>query len=199
MDAVLLGHVDHVEADHQRHVQRQQLRDQVEAALQRSRVDQRDHDVGALGDQVVAGDALLLRVGGQAVGSGQVDEVDRSCLVVEHAGFLLHRLAGPVAHVLVQPGQHVEHGGLAHVRLADQGDGQRVRRGGHARAAIVTDRLDKAQIRAAWPRFTLGTEGRASHGCCHQASLGRTRMHAASARPSATSVPRSATTMGPRP
>ena len=77
VDAVLLGHVAHVQPDDQRGVERQQLRDQVQAALERGRVDDRDRDVGPLADQVVARDALFLRVGGQAVGAGQVDQVDR--------------------------------------------------------------------------------------------------------------------------
>ena len=137
VDAVLLGHVAHVQADHQRHVQRQQLGGEIEAAFQRRRVHDRDHQIRLLADQVIPGDALLLGVGGQAVGAGQVDQVEGDAIVLEGAGLLFHRLAGPIAHVLAQAGEHVEHGGLADVGLAHQRDGEPTGGAGLRHAAVV--------------------------------------------------------------
>ena len=74
LEPLLAGHVHHVQAHHQRHSQGHQLGHQVEAALQDGRVDDRDHHVRALGDDVLAGDQLFRRVGRQAVGAGQVHD-----------------------------------------------------------------------------------------------------------------------------
>jgi len=171
VDAVLLGHVAHVEPNDQRCVQCKHLRNQVEAALQRSGVNHHDGNIGALSDEIIARDALLFGVCAQAVGAGQVDQVDGAPLVIEHAGLLLDRLAGPIAHVLVQPGQHVEHGRLADVRLADQRNRQCIGCGVDLRAAVMAGRLDEMQLRLVETRLPVGTADRYAQGYCHHASF----------------------------
>ncbi|OQA41067.1 MAG: hypothetical protein BWY52_02694 [Chloroflexi bacterium ADurb.Bin325] len=146
-DAVLLGHVAHVEPDDEGPAQRQQLRGEIEAPFQRGRVDHCHDHVGLLLQEILARDALLLGVGGQAVGARQIDDVERRVAVLKAAGLLLDGLARPVAHVLVQAGQHVEDGGLADVGLADQRDGQ-LRGRAHGRASVavvVAAGLDQLQ------------------------------------------------------
>ena len=55
------------------------------------------------------------------IGARQVHQADGLPLESEFTGLLLDRLARPVAHVLVQASQHVEHRGLAHIGLSSQG------------------------------------------------------------------------------
>ena len=57
--ALLAGHVHHVQANHQRHIQRHQLGHQIEAALKHGCVDNGGDDMRALGDDVLAGDQSL--------------------------------------------------------------------------------------------------------------------------------------------
>ena len=80
-DALPLGDVDHVQRDDDRHAQLQDLRRQVEIALQVGRIDDGDDDVGprlagVVAEDDVDGDHLVGAARGQAVGAGQVDELE---------------------------------------------------------------------------------------------------------------------------
>ena len=80
-DALALGHVDHVERDDDRHAQLQHLRRQVEVALEVGGIDDGDDDVGPrlarlLAEDQIDRDHLVGAARGQAVGAGQVDEVE---------------------------------------------------------------------------------------------------------------------------
>ena len=138
VDALLLGHVDHVQAHHDRLRQGQKLGHQVEVALELCGVDDGDHHVGAFPDHVVAGDAFFFRVGGETVSAGEVDEVRYVAVVAANPRLLFDGLAGPVAHVLAQTRQHVEDRGFAHVRLAGEGDRHQAAIDGQAGQGIVT-------------------------------------------------------------
>ena len=81
-DALALGHVDHVQGDDDRHAQLQDLRGQVEVALEVGGIDDGDDDVGPrlaglLAEDDVDRDHLVGAARRQAVGAGQVDEVER--------------------------------------------------------------------------------------------------------------------------
>jgi hypothetical protein len=141
VDAEPFGDVDHVQRHDHGHAEFEGLRRQIKVALQVGRIHDGDDDVrpgraGLLAEDNVHGHHLVRAARGQAVGAGQVDEVDGT--PGERAPPLL-RLdgdAGIVADALVQAGQGVEQRGLARVRVADQGHGERRRLhvdGGHQR------------------------------------------------------------------
>ena len=123
-----LGHVDHGQRDDDRPAQLEDLADQVEVPLQVVGRNHAEDDVG--GGHVGAHVPGARRrrpsrraSGGQAVGAGQVDQ-DPPVAGVDHlAEGLLDGDAGIVAHPLRDPGERPEEGGLAGVRVADQGDG----------------------------------------------------------------------------
>ena len=190
MDAVLLGDVKHVQSQNQRLPHRQQLRHQIEIAFQRRRVDHGDDDVGLLADQVVARQPLFLRVGGQAIGSRQIDETERGSIVTVRAGLLLHRFARPVADMLAQAREHIEDSGFPHVGLTDERHGELPggRDGGRV-PGVMACRGDELEDGLGW------LAGRISH---HDSPV-ETSTLAASVRPSATNAPRNDTSIGPRP
>jgi len=94
-----LRFVDDVERHHHRDAQLHELHRQVEIALQVGGVHHVDDQIGTLVDQVVAGDDLLLGIGGKRVGAWQVHQTDISAPMLEGRFFLLHRDTGPVTHM----------------------------------------------------------------------------------------------------
>ena len=128
---VLARDVDHVERDDHRNAQLGELRGQVEVALDVRRIHDVEDRVGLLADQIAARDDLLQRVGREGVNARQV--LDDDILRAAQPAFLLFdRDARPVAHILVAAGEVVEHGGLAAVRVARQGNLD-----GHSFASLV--------------------------------------------------------------
>ena len=127
-ESAMLGHVDHVQHDDGRQAQLQHLADQVEIALQVAGVDDRHHQIDrphvlAAGQQHVDGDHLVGRARRQAVGAGQIDNVETVAGMFQMADFFLDRHARIVAGALADAGQGIEESRLARVRVADQGHG----------------------------------------------------------------------------
>ena len=115
--AVLLDEVHHVEGDDHRQAQFENLRGQIQVALQVGRVDQVDDDVRVAIEKIVASDDFLRRIRRERIDAGEVG--NRDILVLGVLAFLLFNSnARPVANVLVGAGQVVEHGRLAAVRVA---------------------------------------------------------------------------------
>ena len=115
--AVLLDEVHHVESDDHRKSQFENLRGQIQVALQVGRVDQVDDDVRVAIEKIVASDDFLRRIRRERIDAGEVG--NRDILVFGVLAFLLFNSnARPVANVLVGSGQVVEHGCLAAVRVA---------------------------------------------------------------------------------
>ena len=71
-------------------------------------------------------DHLVGAARGEAVGAGQVDEVDRGPVDGELPLLHLDRDAGVVADALPQAGEGIEQRRFPGVRVADQGDGERL-------------------------------------------------------------------------
>jgi hypothetical protein len=129
--SVALGQVDHVERDHRRPAERDQLEREAQVVVEVGDVDHDDQRVGralvaALAGDDVAGDAL---VGGgrvEAVGAGQVDQLDRATVVErEPARMALDGDARIIAHLLPRAGQRVEQRALAGIGVADERDQRR--------------------------------------------------------------------------
>ena len=119
--ALGLDPVHHVQRQGRRHAQLQHLHRQVEVALQVGGVGHDDGRVGPLLQDEVARDHLLQRVRAEAVGSRQVNQRHLAAVPAHRARLDIHGLAGPVAHVLSAPGQCVEDGAFAGIRVARQG------------------------------------------------------------------------------
>ena len=184
-----LGHIHHVEPHHHRYRQAEEFGHQVEVALQGGGVHDGHHHVGPLPDDEVAGDPLLRRVGRQAIGARQVHDAHEKAVVVVRPHLLLNGLARPVAHVLVQTGQHVEDGRLAHVGLAGQGNRDHPLSLGQMLGGLLLGQREVGRRRVAMHR---------AHSRLPSA-LGLTKMRRASPWPSAIRVSRTWTISGPRP
>ena len=100
--------------------QLQQLGRQVQIALNIGGVHNIDDGVRVLAHDEVPGHDLLHGIGRQGVDAGQIHHGERLAIYVRPALLLLHRDAGPVAHILVGAGKGVEQRGLAAVRIAHQ-------------------------------------------------------------------------------
>ena len=97
--AVLLDEVHHVQRDDHGDAELGELGGQIEVALEVRRVDDVQDRVRALGDQIVTGDDLLQRVGGERVDARQVGD-GHAVVSLELAFLLLDGDAGPVADEL---------------------------------------------------------------------------------------------------
>ena len=113
--------VHHVERQHRRHAQRQQLQRQIEVALEIRRVDDVDDAVGLVFQDEIAGHDLLRRVGAERVDTRQIDH-GAVLLPADGAGFLVDRDAGEIADMLVGACQLVEQRRFAAVLVAGQGE-----------------------------------------------------------------------------
>lgn len=70
VNPVRRGDIDHIEANHHRHRQGQQLRHQIKVSLQRGDIDDGHHRVRPLVDEVFASNPFLFQPKGQTVGPG---------------------------------------------------------------------------------------------------------------------------------
>ena len=115
-----------VQGDHHGDAQFQQLSREEQTAAQVGGIHNVDDGIGVFVLYIGTGDALLRCERGHGVGAGQIhgDQIFRPTAV----GFLnvvllfFNRHAGPVAHLLISPGEGVVHGGFAGVRVASQGN-----------------------------------------------------------------------------
>ena len=119
--SVLLDDVHHVDRHDDRDAKLGQLCGEVEVTLKVRAVDDVQNRVGALGDQVVTGDDLFERVGGQRINTGKVHDHD-VVVLLQLAFLLFDRDARPVADELVRTGQRVEQRGFTAVRVARKGN-----------------------------------------------------------------------------
>ena len=111
--------VHHVQGQHRRYAQLQQLQGEVEVPLDICGVDNVYYTFGPVVEDEVSGDYLLLGVGPQGIDAGQVHHA--AIFLTPHlAHLLVHSDAGEIAHVLVGAGEGVEEGGLAAVLIAHQ-------------------------------------------------------------------------------
>ena len=119
--SVLLDDVHHVDRHDDRDAKLGQLRGEVEVTLKVRAVDDVQNRVWALGDQIVTGDDLFERVGGQRINTGKVHDHD-VVMLFQLAFLLFDRDARPVADELVRTGQRVEQRGFTAVRVARKGN-----------------------------------------------------------------------------
>ena len=119
--AVLLDQVGHVEGDDHGQTGLDNLKRQVQVALEVGSVDHLDNDIGLAAHEVIARALLLGAVGGKRVDAGEVR--NRDALVTQELGLLfLNRDTGPVANIAVGAGDQVEKRGLAAVGVTRQRD-----------------------------------------------------------------------------
>ena len=119
--AVFLDQVGHVEGDDHGQAGLDNLKRQVQVALQVGGVDHLDDDIGLAAHEVIARALFLGAIGGKRVDAGEVR--NRDALVAQELGFLfLNRDTRPVANVAVGAGDQVEKRGLAAVGVTRQRD-----------------------------------------------------------------------------
>ena len=116
--AVLLHDVRHVQRDGDGNVHLQELRRQVQVALEVGRVDDVDDAVGLFIQNIVAGDDLFGRVRREGVDAGQVDDGDLLGQALVDALALVYGDARPVADVRRAARKGVEQRRFAAVGVA---------------------------------------------------------------------------------
>jgi hypothetical protein len=124
--------VHHVEGEDHGDAELHELDGEVEVPLEAVGVDDVDHQLRPLVDEVVAGDQLFLGIGGQGIGAGQIDDVEAVPVGLEVALALLHGDAGIVPHALPRAREGVEHGRFSGIGVTRKRNAQRLRHG-HAR------------------------------------------------------------------
>ena len=120
LDRTPFGHVHHIEGQHERRFHFQQLQGQIDVALEIGRVSHVDGHLWRSFKNEVARHFFFQRIGGQAVGSGQVHKLHLAPAKVKISCLFFHRDTGIVCHVLARPGEHVEQRGFAAVGLTGQ-------------------------------------------------------------------------------
>ena len=122
-DAAVPGHVGHVQGEHHPAVQFPDLGGQVKAPFQVGGIDDVDHHIGLFVQDVIPGDDFFDGKRGQAVGSGQVDNLQIEAVPVDPSLLFFDGDPRPVSDLLAGPGDVVEDGGFAGIGIARQGDG----------------------------------------------------------------------------
>ena len=128
LEPVALGEVDHVERDDRRQAELDQLQREAQMIVEVGRVDDDQQRVGLplallLAEQDVAGDRFVGAGRIEAVGAGQVDQLDRAAVGQRQpARMPLDRDAGIIADLLARAGQRVEQRALAGIGVAGDGD-----------------------------------------------------------------------------
>ena len=97
---VLADDIHHVDGDDHGDAELSELGGEIQVTLEVRAVDDVQDRVGTLGDQVVTGDDLLKRVGGQRINAGQIHD-DHIIMLFQSALLLFHGDAGPVADKLI--------------------------------------------------------------------------------------------------
>lgn len=121
LDAFSGGDIHHVDTQHNRHRQAQELCEQIEISLYGSGIGDHHDDVRPFLQNKISGNLFFKRVGGEAVGSRQVDHTKFDTVVNASTFAALNRLTRPVANVLIQARQQIKDGGLPDVGLAPLG------------------------------------------------------------------------------
>ena len=129
-DSGAAGQVAHIQNKQYGDSRLNQLDRQIQVSTQVARVDDVDDQVGAPPGEEVPGDPFVRRLGRQRGHPRKIDDVEPSARTVVEAFRFFNRHSGIIAHPLAQPGQRVEYGGLAGIRIPRQADPPAVRRDG---------------------------------------------------------------------
>eukprot|EP01136_Pigoraptor_vietnamica_P045839 Opistho-1_new@24325 len=152
-EAVARRHVDHVERNHHRPAELTQLEHESQVIFDVRGIGDHDQRVGQafavlLAQHDVAGHRFVRAGGIEAVGTGKVDQFDRTAVVERHAaGVTFHGDAGIVADFLSRAGERIEQGGLAGIGVADQSDERGLVHAEATSIASVTCRRSATVIR----------------------------------------------------
>ena len=101
-DAFLPGDIHHVQDDGKGCGKGNELGNQIQAAFQARRIHHCNDQVRLLAQDIFACDNFFGRICRQAIGTGQVDNPVYLSIDREATLFSLHRLPGPISHMLVQ-------------------------------------------------------------------------------------------------
>ena len=113
--------VHHVEREHHRHAQLEQLQRQIKVSLYIRGIDYIYDTVGLLVDYKVARDYFLLRIWTQRVYAGQVDDGAVFCAFYR-AHLLIDRDSGEVADMLIRACQSIEERCFSAVLITDESE-----------------------------------------------------------------------------
>jgi hypothetical protein len=116
----LPGNVTHVKRQDQRAIHLHELGGKIKITLHVGRINDVDDDIRLLFDYEVSGDKLFDGVGGEAVGSRQINAGHFVVTVNAEALFLLDGYARVVAYMLPCAGEHIKDCGLSAVGIAGE-------------------------------------------------------------------------------
>ena len=118
---VLADNIHHVDGNDHGNAELGELRGEIQVTLEVRTVDDVQDRVRTLTDEVVTGDDLLQRVGGQRINTGKVHD-DHVIMLFELAFLLFHGDAGPVTNELIGTGQCIKKRRLTAVWVAREGN-----------------------------------------------------------------------------
>ena len=119
--AILADDINHVQGNGYRIAHFHNLRSQIQVTFDVRAIDQIQHAVNIILQQIVAGYNLLQSVRRQGVNTRQVSD-NYIIMTFQAAFFFLYSYAGPVANILVGAGQIIKHCCFAAVRVTNQGN-----------------------------------------------------------------------------
>jgi hypothetical protein len=150
LDATALRLVHQVQADHDAVRDLEHLQHDVQVAFEHRGIDDHDGHIRLAEEHEVARHLFVETRRQQRIGAGQVHQLEALVAVRKRPFGARHRLAGPVAGVLPEARERVEHGALAGVGIAGERDHVVV--AGHVHAELlqvaeVVRRTDGARLR----------------------------------------------------
>ena len=147
-NAAPLGHIDHAERHHHRHAHFEQLRGQIEIPLQIGSIQDVDHHLGAILQDVLPGHGFIDRKGRKRVDTRQVCHVYARTRMAVVAFDPLDRHPRPVAHMLTGAGKGIEERRLAAVGIASDGNMDLVHDNSTSRASASSLRSNRLKPRS---------------------------------------------------
>lgn len=123
----VFGHIHHVQREDRAMAEFDDLGGVVKIALEIGGIHDHDDDIGRgqlgqAGQQHVARDLFIERVGAEAVSAGEIEHPDVRRRALEPALLAFDGDAGVIADLCAQTGEGIEQRGLAGIRVAGQGD-----------------------------------------------------------------------------
>jgi len=122
LHALFLRIVDHVEPDDHGHVHLHELQRELKGPGEQGCVHDIDDHVHLAGEEIIPRHPFRDIVGGNGVGSGQIDEPYRPAADVDFRFGIRDRGAREVSGIHLEPCHCIENGRFPAVRLARQGD-----------------------------------------------------------------------------
>ena len=116
--------IHHIQRHNHWFSQLQKLQSQIKVPLQSRSVHHIDDHIHLISQDILAAHLLLHGVGGQAVGSRKVHQLELMVVVFHRPFHLFHRHSRPVGYLELCSGERIEQGRLSTVGISDKSNSQ---------------------------------------------------------------------------